>query len=167
MAYKVFLSLGSNMGDREGYLRRAIEEISRLAGTETVKVSSIYETDPVGYTEQDRFLNIAAAVNTRLEPLDMLEKLQGIEASLNRVRNIRWGPRTIDIDILLFGGLKLDLPRLTVPHPRMFERAFVLVPLKEVYPGDTLHGMEISELIRQCQDREGVKLYKEWGKVGL
>ncbi|MCX7747354.1 MAG: 2-amino-4-hydroxy-6-hydroxymethyldihydropteridine diphosphokinase [Clostridia bacterium] len=159
MSYDVFLSLGSNIGSREKNLLDAVRQISQMEGTDVKKLSNIYETDPVGYEDQDRFLNMAVWIETSLEPLELLEKILGIESVLKRVREIRWGPRTIDIDILLYGDRHIDLPQLTVPHPRMFERAFVLVPLKELL-GKKNIGFDIDNLINLCNDKWGIKLYK-------
>lgn len=159
MRYNAFLALGSNMGDRVENLLNAVRYISELENTEVSAVSNIYETEPVGYTDQNKFLNMAAGVRTDLGPLDLLKETQKIENLLKRTREIHWGPRTIDIDILLYGEMKIDLPDLTVPHPRMFERAFVLVPLKEIYPQRTIFGRNIGELIDDCEDRYGVRQY--------
>lgn len=159
MTSSVYLGLGSNMGDRMEALRNAVRYISRIRGTVVEAVSGVYETNPVGYTEQDKFLNAAVRIKTSLEPLCLLEELQKIEASLKRTRTIRWGPRTIDIDILLFGEQSIRLPELTVPHPRMLDRAFALVPLKDIMECGEINGKSIDLLIRRCADREGVKLY--------
>lgn len=159
MGHNVYLALGSNMGDRERNLSDAIEQISNMGKTILKAVSNIYETKPVGYLEQEDFLNMAVAIETELEPLVLLHKLQEIEKLLGRTREIHWGPRTIDIDILLYNDSKINAPRLVVPHPRMFERAFVLKPLKDIYPGTVIDGMEIDELISKCGDRNGIRLY--------
>lgn len=159
MSCEVYLSLGSNMGDREMNLKSALDRISRITRTTLKRISCIYDTEPVGYTEQSRFLNTAAAIDTELEPLCLLKELQQIELDLKRVRDIRWGPRTIDIDMLLYGDRTIAEPQLAVPHPRMFERAFVLIPLKDIYKGNMIHGRDINDLISSCADRDGVKLY--------
>ena len=159
--HDVYLSLGSNLGDREENLNEAIKGVSLIPQVEISSISKIYETKPVGYLQQNNFLNIAVAIKAALEPLFLLEELHKIENSLKRTRDIHWGPRTIDIDILLYGDEKIDTPHLTVPHPRMFERAFVLIPLKDVYQGECINGTSINELIIQCNDRDGVKLYKK------
>ncbi|NLD47395.1 MAG: 2-amino-4-hydroxy-6-hydroxymethyldihydropteridine diphosphokinase [Clostridiaceae bacterium] len=161
MANRVYLSLGSNMGDREKNLRIAVKLISRIDRTYLCYVSGIYETEPVGYREQGYFLNMAVSLDTDLSPQTFLKELQHIESILKRERKIHWGPRTIDIDILLYGGLEINSPELVIPHPRMFERAFVLVPLKEVLKGEPVCDRDIDELIRVCSDREGVRLYKD------
>lgn len=161
MASRVFLSLGSNMGNREDNLITAIKLISRINSTFLRRISGIYETEPVGYKEQEYFLNIAASLDTDLSPQAFLKELQHIESILKRERKIHWGPRTIDIDILLFGGLSINTPELEIPHPRMLERAFVLIPLKDVLEGELVCGRNIDELIEACSDRHGVRFYKD------
>ncbi len=124
----VFLSLGSNLGDREVNIRRAVECLVR-DGMRIIEVSPIIETDPVGGPPQGLFLNAALKAETSLAPLDLLHCIHRIEEELGRVRTVRNGPRTIDIDILLYDDLKLASPALTIPHPRMVERDFVMRPL--------------------------------------
>lgn len=161
MMHKVFISLGSNLGDREKNLKDAVVAMSSIEGLKIERISNIYETEPVGYTIQDRFLNMVVSLQTVLTPSNLLEELQIIEQSLKRVRKIRWGPRTIDLDILLYNNRKINLDNLVIPHPRMFERAFVLIPLRDVYMGDTIFGRSFQTLIELCDDKDGVKLYKE------
>ncbi|HHW47399.1 MAG TPA: 2-amino-4-hydroxy-6-hydroxymethyldihydropteridine diphosphokinase [Clostridiaceae bacterium] len=163
MADNVYLALGSNINDREKNLKDAVNMILRLPATGLKAVSNIYETEPVGYLEQDSFLNAVILIETALSPVQLLDEIQKIEKDLKRTREIRWGPRTIDIDILLYDNLDICLPQLEIPHPRMFERAFVLVPLKDVIPGGRVRGMLIDELLENCNDRDGVRLYKnDW-----
>lgn len=131
----VYLSLGTNQGDRLALLRTAV---ARLAALGPVVTSSCYETAPVGLTDQPDFWNIAVRLETALAPHDLLEATQRIEAELGRTRTVRWGPRTMDIDILLYDHVVLDTPALTIPHPRLHERAFVLVPLLELWPAAAL-----------------------------
>ncbi|HHV28991.1 2-amino-4-hydroxy-6-hydroxymethyldihydropteridine diphosphokinase [Acetivibrio mesophilus] len=161
MNYNVFLSLGSNIEDRESYLLDALNNISAISDVSLKNISSIYETDPVGYTEQGRFLNMAVQISTSLGAEELLEALLRIEKLLKRERVVRWGPRTIDIDILIYGDLRIDTPKLTIPHPRMFERAFVLRPLMEIYEGEELFGINIQDALDKCSDRDGVRLYKK------
>jgi len=161
MDHKVYLSLGSNVGNRENYLINAIDNISKIDNVSLDNISSIYETDPVGYTAQDRFLNMAASINTSLDAEALLAELQRIERLMKRKREIRWGPRTIDIDMLLYDDLTFETPKLTIPHPRMFERAFVLVPLKEICSERELFGIIIDDAIKKCSDRDGIRLYKK------
>ncbi len=126
---EAFLSLGSNMGDRMDNLTKAVRMLMEDPKISNVKCSPVFETDPVGYTEQDPFLNICVRLETSLSPVALLDLCQKIESALHRVRKIHWGPRTIDLDILTYGQEKIDTKRLTVPHPRMEERGFVQVPL--------------------------------------
>ena len=125
-----YLSLGSNMGDRVGNLSRAVALLDRPEeGIFVELVSPVFETKPVGYTEQDDFLNICLKVITDLSPMELLSACQKVEQELHRERKIHWGPRTIDVDILTYDDIKMDTERLTIPHPRMEERGFVQVPL--------------------------------------
>lgn len=125
-----YLSLGSNMGDRIKNLSRAVSLLDDpKKGIFVELVSPVFETKPVGYTEQDDFLNICLKVITDLDPLDLLSECQKVEKELHRERLIHWGPRTIDVDILTYDDISMDTERLTIPHPRMEERGFVQVPL--------------------------------------
>lgn len=128
----VYLSLGSNLGDKEGHLKEVVQAIGEIPGVKISGKSSLYQTDPVGYTDQDCFLNAVLRIETDLNPLDLLNKTQEIENRLGRKRIIHWGPRTIDIDILLFNQEIVSLPRLIIPHGEMHKRLFVLVPLNEI-----------------------------------
>ncbi|UXV42626.1 2-amino-4-hydroxy-6-hydroxymethyldihydropteridine diphosphokinase [Staphylococcus simulans] len=130
----VFLGLGSNVGDRENQLKEAICLLDEQSGIKVVKVSSFYETEPVGYVDQPDFLNLCVEIQTELSPKAVLERGLVIEQQLHRVRKERWGPRTLDIDILLYGDQIIEEQDLTIPHPRMTERAFVLIPLQEIAP---------------------------------
>jgi len=129
-----FLGLGSNVGDRLGNLRSAVELLSAEPAVRVIMSSRIWETDPVGGPPQPDYLNAVVEVETDLDPLDLLAACHRVEAVLGRTRDIRWGPRTIDVDILLLDGLAVDEPALTVPHARLLERAFVLLPLLELDP---------------------------------
>lgn len=129
----VYFSLGSNVGDRAAYLRDALARLESIG--RIVSVSSFYETEPVEVTDQPWFLNCAAGLETTLTPEQLMARLLQIEQEMGRRRIQKKGPRTIDIDILLFGGLILDSPEITIPHPAMHERRFVLAPLAEIAPG--------------------------------
>ena len=133
-AESAFVGIGSNVGDRIGHCRSAIEGIRRIEGCRVKRISSFYESDPVGYEDQDRFVNAVLELTSALSPLDLLDELLSIERDMGRTRTIRWGPRTIDLDLLLFGETVMSHPRLTLPHPRMHERGFVLLPLEEIAP---------------------------------
>jgi len=127
-----YIAFGSNLGDRKKTIDAALEKLRNCAGIEVSRVSSIIETDPVGGPPQGKFLNGVAEVHTDLAPRELLECLQKIESELGRVRSEKNAPRTIDLDILLYGDEKIDEPGLKVPHPRMHEREFVMKPLKEL-----------------------------------
>ncbi|MCX8130761.1 MAG: 2-amino-4-hydroxy-6-hydroxymethyldihydropteridine diphosphokinase [Clostridia bacterium] len=162
MIYKAYLGLGANVGDREKNIINAVHYISELENTRIVSVSQIYETEPVGYADQNLFLNMVIKIQTGFAPSDLLEKIQCIEKKLKRTREILWGPRTIDIDILIYEGLQINTPQLVVPHPRMLQRAFVLVPLRDVYQKESIGCEEIDILLSKCSDRDGVKLFKAY-----
>lgn len=131
---RAHLGLGSNLGDRQALLQGAIEGLRSVAGVRIVAVSRVYETDPVGGPEQGAFLNAVVAIDTELTPHELLVEAQALEVGAHRVRLERWGPRTLDVDILTYGDATIDTPDLTVPHPRMAERGFVLAPLRDVAP---------------------------------
>jgi len=133
---EVFLSLGSNMGDREIYLREAVDKIKNLTHVKVYSVAPIYETLPVGNTQQEMFLNTALRMFTSLSPCDLLHELQNIENLLGRKREERWGPRTIDIDILTYGNLSITSEELVIPHPEMLDRKFVMLPLSKIIGED-------------------------------
>ena len=135
---QAFLGLGSNLGDRQEHLQRAVDLLGAEPGIEVVGSSSVWETDPVGGPSQPDYLNAVVRVRTDLAPHDLLGACLRTEAALGRVRDVRWGPRTIDIDVLLIDALALGDADLTVPHPRMIERAFVLLPLLELDPAAAL-----------------------------
>ncbi|MCS6920247.1 MAG: 2-amino-4-hydroxy-6-hydroxymethyldihydropteridine diphosphokinase [Fimbriimonadales bacterium] len=151
MAVKVYLSLGSNLGDRLRNLREGVARLSQY-GVCPVQASRIYETAPVGETPDPRpYLNLGVWAETELEPYALLHALKTVEAAQGRTfQGGRWMPRTLDIDIILYGDLVLDTPALTVPHPRMRERAFVLIPLAEMTPDYVLpDGTPLQELLRE------------------
>lgn len=146
---KAVLGLGTNMGDREQNLGNALDSIELLPKTKIINKSSIYETEPWGYTEQARFLNCAVTVETGLSPNALLGACLGIEAALGRVRLFKNGPRVIDIDVLLYEGAEIKSDELTVPHPFILERDFVLVPLKDLFPEGNALGFDFSEAYEQ------------------
>jgi 2-amino-4-hydroxy-6-hydroxymethyldihydropteridine diphosphokinase len=159
MENKAFLSLGTNIGDRFQYLNQAIVELEKHNQIKVVNKSSIYETDPVGYVNQAAFLNMVILVVTGLSSHDLLAECLRIELELGRKREIRWGPRTIDLDILLFNQENIETEDLIIPHPRMRERAFVLVPLLEI-GSDSLDPSLCDINIHELQQKEGVRLWK-------
>ncbi|HZX21011.1 MAG TPA: 2-amino-4-hydroxy-6-hydroxymethyldihydropteridine diphosphokinase [Clostridia bacterium] len=153
---KIYLSLGSNIGDTKSNLDRAIESLGEKINI--LNRSSYYETEPVGYKDQDWFLNIVLEGETGLGPQELLRFTQGIESKMKRKKTIRFGPRIIDIDILLYGQIQLQTEDLIIPHPRMFERAFVMVPLYEIAPNLMIEGKKIREIINEL---EGEQVYKK------
>ena len=158
---QVYLSIGTNIGERAKNLQQAVRLL--MERVKVKQVSSIYETAAVGYTEQADFLNIAVHVETSLLPEEMLAVCQHIENKLGRVREFRWGPRIIDLDILLYNEENIQTEQLIVPHPRMYERAFVLVPLKDIaVEEDTMLEMALHTLESIDAQGEGVK---QWKKV--
>jgi 2-amino-4-hydroxy-6-hydroxymethyldihydropteridine diphosphokinase len=159
----VFLGIGSNIGDRAGYLTKTRESLAELTGCSILNCSSVYESDPWGLTDQAPFLNQVVALETALEPRSLLEACQTIERRLGRMRGEKWGPRTIDIDILLFDSLVVEKDGLRIPHPRMMDRRFVLVPLAEIAADRTVPpgSRTVSELLASCGDGGGVRPYHE------
>ncbi|RSD24477.1 2-amino-4-hydroxy-6-hydroxymethyldihydropteridine diphosphokinase [Mesobacillus subterraneus] len=163
MENKAYIALGSNLGDRFGYLVQAILLLGSNEEISVVNTSSVYETDPVGYTDQNQFLNMAIQVETSLGPVELLDTCLEIELKLGRKREMKWGPRTLDLDILLYNHENIETEKLTVPHPRMSERAFVILPLLEMDPNLKLPNM--AEPLKKCllsiPDREGVRIWKQ------
>ena len=155
-----YLGLGSNLGDREGFLRQALTRLEQAGRVK--RLSPVYETAPWGYTEQGPFLNLVAEIEAELAPEELLGTMQRIERELGRERSIRWGPRTIDLDILLYGDLVMDRPELTLPHPCLMERAFVLVPLADLAPDLVIPGAgrTVSEALRTLPGDQGIR---PWG----
>ncbi len=145
------IGLGSNIGEREAHLAAAVAAISRLRNATLVSVSSIIETEPVGPVPQGRYLNAATRISTSLSPAELLRELLEVERSRGRDRTTeaRWGPRTLDLDLLLYGDRTISEPGLVVPHPRLHERAFVLVPLAQVWPDARVPGQNrtVAELL--------------------
>lgn len=155
-----FMSVGSNLGDREANLKGAIDGMCE-AGIAVQRVSSIFETEPVGFLDQPWFLNIAVEGETRLGPRELLACLQKIEAAHGRVRLFPGAPRTLDVDILLFNNLIIDEPGLQIPHPRMTQRRFVLEPLAQIAP-EVLHPVlkkTVRDLLTSCPDSSRVSLH--------
>ena len=158
---KAYVGLGSNLGEREGLLRSAIEQLSQLPETRLGRVSSLYDTAPVGELDQPNFLNAVVQLETALTARQLLWNLLLIERRLGRVRHAaqRYGPRTIDLDLVLFGDQVIDTPDLKLPHPEYHRRAFVLVPLAEIEPRlvHPLLGLTAEELLARVEERPAVR----------
>lgn len=168
---KVCLSLGSNLGDRETYIRQAIYLLEKTEAVKVLKVSSIYETEPEGEDDQPLFLNAAVSLLTTLKPQELLNEISEIESTLGRERGVQWGPRTIDLDILIYGNEIVNAENLQIPHPLMHERGFVLKPLAEIEPnlvhpafGSTIQDMA-EELSRELGDEHDVELKGEFKRL--
>jgi len=158
--HRVFIGMGSNIGDRASFLNRAAARMRQLNDTTVVWFSPIYESEPVGKEDQPPFLNAVGEIETSLMPPELLSHLKSIELDLGRTGTDRWGPREIDLDILLYDGFVYNQDGIQVPHPRLEERRFVLVPFRDIAP-DVIHpisGMKIEELARQCCEGGRMKL---------
>lgn len=156
-----YLALGSNLGDRLETLQKAVELLDQENDIQVMKKSKLYETLPYGDVPQENYYNAVIQISTTCEPLQLLEKTQAIEKALGRERLIHWGPRTLDIDILLMGAEQVATERLTIPHKEMLKRSFVLVPLKDIYPEVTFQGKSFDELIASTGNQAEVWLSKE------
>jgi len=164
MARMAYLALGTNLGDRMGYLREAIARLDAAEGVSVLRLSRIYETEPVGVTDQPKFLNMALEVQLADEvtPRELLALAKRIEAEMGRKQGERWGPREIDIDILLVGGERISEPGLEIPHPQMWERAFVMVPLADLVPEMRMPGGEtVGEVAERLERAGGVEMRGE------
>ena len=155
MTHTVYIALGTNLGERLANLRAAIT--SMLPAVAVLAESHIYETPPWGYEDQPAFLNMVVKAQTDLEPDGLLKYLKQVEVQLGREKSVRWGPRLIDLDILFYEDLVIDTPPLVIPHPRLQERAFVLVPLADIAPGFThpVFGRSVKELLAEI-DTDGI-----------
>lgn len=165
----VYLGIGTNLGDRLSNIKQALRLLANIEGVKVVRHSSIYETEPVGYLEQPFFLNMVCQLQTWLTPRQLLLQTQKIEQILKRVRTVRWGPRTMDLDILLFGNRIIQQPDLVIPHPRMLERSFVMVPLAElasdlIVPGT---GQTVLQWKERCVKQTTSRVLKTIPKENL
>lgn len=159
---KTYWSIGSNLGNREQHFARAMRSLTECEALELSGASSIYETEPVGYRQQAAFLNAAFELHTTLSAHALLGLAQNIEHRLGRERTQIWGPRSIDLDLLLYGDEQLRTEKLIVPHPRLHERKFVLVPLAELAPEQIVPGLNkpVRTLLEQCPDQSAVRRYR-------
>ena len=153
---KALIGIGSNIGDRKGYIDTAIEALNHIPSVKVSRISSIYETVPWGYVNQEKFYNAVLEVETNLSPAALLGVCLGIEAGIGRIREIKNGPRVIDLDLLLFDGMESTSAELTLPHPRMFERDFVLIPLKELYPDMKVYKYNLTHYYDFLQEENNV-----------
>jgi len=158
VATQIYLSLGSNLGDRMRNLSAALGALA--PDVQVVSVSSLYETEPVGVLDQPAFLNMALAAETSLDPFTLLQAVKRVEEAVGRTPTFRWGPRVVDVDILLFGDRTMHTDRLTIPHPEISRRAFVLVPLAEIAPDlvEPVSQQTISQLRDKVPGLESVRL---------
>ena len=158
---RAYVGLGANLGEREPTIRRALELLAGTAGVDVTRVSTLRETEPLGPVAQPRFLNGVAELETSLDPQTLVGVLLDVERRLGRVRDgERWGPRSIDLDLLLHGETELDVPGLTLPHPRLHERHFVLEPLVELAPDALVPGRgRVADLLRSVTEEHGDTLH--------
>jgi len=159
-----YVGLGSNQGDSVENIRQALRKLNANPGVRVREVAGLYKTAPVGYLEQEWFVNTVARIETSLSPYGLLKLLLAIEDELGRIRTIRWGPRTLDLDLLIYAGEEIESTELTVPHPRMQERAFVMVPLAELAPDLLINGQraeQIAKILKKDQEIVGTE-QKVW-----
>ena len=159
---RVTLGLGGNIGDPKVAMAQALEELARHPGIDILSVSRLYRTPPWGPVEQDWFLNCCAMVETSFGPHKMLETILSIESMFRRQRTVRWGPRTIDIDLLTYGSLAMETDTLIIPHPRMLTRAFVMLPLSEIAGDLVIEGRTVSDWAASCE-ATGIEFASEDG----
>ncbi len=160
----ILLGLGSNLGDREQQLQQALKRLTELADIRVAAVSNIYETKPVGDADQPDFLNMTAMVETTLTPIELLKRCLAVETDMGRVRTRRWGPRIIDVDLLIYNDITVEIPELRLPHPEIMNRSFVLIPLKDI--ASELHlanGRSVGEMADAClaSEQNDVLLWKK------
>lgn len=153
-----YISIGSNIGEKIQNINKAVEMLRNSDKIYHVEVSSYYETEPVGYLDQDYFVNIAVKIETDLEPLELLSVCQRVEQEMKRVRKIRWGPRIIDLDIIFYDDLKYEDENLVIPHPRCLERLFVLVPILELDDKLLSDGVSIADTVKSLGGKDMIRM---------
>ncbi|QXM07176.1 2-amino-4-hydroxy-6-hydroxymethyldihydropteridine diphosphokinase [Crassaminicella indica] len=158
---RAYLGIGSNMGNKKENIKKSVQLLKEHPDIKVLNISSFYETAPVGYTDQDWFLNIVLEIVTNLDPYKLLSYCQHIEKILKRKRIIRWGPRTIDVDLLLYEGFSSNDENLIIPHPRMHERAFVMIPLYEINKDLTINHTKIKDIVNKLKEEEVRKVEYE------
>jgi len=166
MAY-AYIGIGSNLGNKNTNIKKSIKLLKEKC--EVTKISSLYETEPIGYKAQDYFLNCVVKIRTNFNPEQLLKFLQSIENKLKRVREIKNGPRTIDLDILFYGNDIVNANNLIIPHPRLHERRFALVPLNEIAP-EFVHPLlkrKVNSILKNLNSKDIVKLYKKSKELSL
>ena len=161
----VYIGLGSNLGDRVANLREAVQRLSAIIKIE--KASLLYVAAPLGYVRDDAFVNAVVSGKTTLKPLELLEMMQAIEAAMGRRAGVQFGPRPIDLDILFYDAVQIDTRKLTIPHPRLAQRAFVLKPLAEIAPNlmHPVHYYTVSQLLQDAEDANQVQIYLPEGHL--
>lgn len=165
MSERAYLSIGTNIGDRRAHLTTAIDDLNENSHIKINAVSPIYETEPVGGVQQDNFYNIAVALTTDLSAQSLLDVLHKIEQCQHRTRKIHWGPRTIDLDILYYGDQHINSETLTIPHPEIANRRFVLVPLLDVTKDDPTLNQKTKEQLDKTTDHNWVRPIKQGGVI--
>jgi 2-amino-4-hydroxy-6-hydroxymethyldihydropteridine diphosphokinase len=163
---RAFIGLGGNLGEPREAMRTALHRLDADYDTDVLAVSSLYRTPPWGRTDQPDFLNAVAEIETRREPAALLDLCLRIEADLHRVRDEHWGPRSIDLDVLVYGDTVLSTPQLTLPHPRMLQRAFVLAPLAEIAPNLRVADLPVTEWL-SLVDTSGISIEEDARWCGL
>ena len=153
---KALIGIGSNIGDRKAHIETAVEALNHIPSVKVLRMSSLYETSPWGYVNQGNFYNAVIEVETSLSPNGLLGVCLGIEAGVGRIREIKNGPRILDLDLLLYEGTESTTAELTLPHPRMFERDFVLIPLKELYPEMKVYKYNLTNYYEFLQEENNV-----------
>lgn len=159
---KALLGIGTNIGDKESNLRVAVESLGLVPGINVINTSDIYDTAPWGYREQDNFCNMVCEVETTLTPNALLGVCLGIEAAMGRVRTIKNGPRVVDVDVLLCEGTEMKTPELTVPHPFIGERDFVLIPMHDIYNSMIIYGFDYRKAYENILEKSSAKKFKKF-----